>query len=352
MKIYYSSQYINEKNIQLENIVKMYGSRNIILYFDTNLCIYLRDLYREPQSIVLKDDNTWEEIKKILYNIDLYNLDVDFSIGIEEACRNKEGFAINVYKANEMFTCIESLFSMDYLKILSHSKLIKYEPAFKDKTNRPPTKIQGLGQESIFQLLLFHSYAVLLKLCILDKYETSISRAEKMIRFLDFLELEVDVIDASSVVFAYHFLTENSKFKKLIHKTRNIEEFKIDSIWNAAIDLTLPAIVSHKLIKNNKIPVFATSDKLLWNVFEKLKIRTLFTDGDSSIIPPFVEMDFSEANWSESDYRIISNYENEIHKRRKYKYVGKKLDYETHTEKMRLICYKLETEFKNHLVNS
>ena len=176
-----------------------------------------------------------------MFCIEHYDLEVDYSIGIEEACRNLNNFSVNYEKLTEMHCYVSSLFSLDYFQMLEHSKLVKVNSPIKDKSERQNTKIQGLLQPSQFQGLLFNTYATLLKLYLLDRFENKLSKVDKMILFLDFLEKEVGILGGSDIMFGSHYLSGNNEIKKLIHKTKNTEELKIHSLWNAAIDLTLPA---------------------------------------------------------------------------------------------------------------
>lgn len=85
------------------------------------------------------------------------NLILDFSLGAEEACRNKNNFQINFEKLIDMNQSIETLLGMDYLEVLEHSKLIKADEQIKDNSKKEKTN------------LLFINYSCLLKMYLLDK---------------------------------------------------------------------------------------------------------------------------------------------------------------------------------------
>jgi hypothetical protein len=343
--------YIDEEINHLEQVVEKYGAHNIELILDTNICIFLRDFYNQPNSIIMKSDGAWEALKKLLFCIEHYDLEVDYSIGMEEACRNKNDFSVNYGKANEMHRHISTLFSMDYFQMLEHGKLVKVNSPTKDKSERQNTKIQGLLQPGQFHGLLFNTYATLLKLYLLNRLEIKLSKVEKMVAFLDFLEKEVDMLGGSDIVFGSHYLSGNDEIKKLIHNTKNTEELKIHSLWNAAIDLTMPTLVGMRFIKDKAIPIFVTGDKVLWYIFNSMKMRMLFINGDKSAHPPFIELNFENAGWTKAEYRIINSYHKQILERRKYKFVFQDFDFEQHLIKMRDLCYRLENELKFRMKN-
>ena len=45
MKIYYSSMFTRETINSIDHLVKLVENNRILLCLDTNICIYLRDLY-------------------------------------------------------------------------------------------------------------------------------------------------------------------------------------------------------------------------------------------------------------------------------------------------------------------
>lgn len=106
-----------------------------------------------------------------------------------------------------------------------------------------------------------------------------------------------------------------------------------------------------RFIKDKTIPIFVTADKVLWLVFNSMKMRVLFTNGDKSAYPPLIELNFENAGWTKTEYGIIDSYHNQIKKRRKYKFVFQYFDVEQHLIMMRNLCYELENELKFHMKN-
>lgn len=346
MKFYYSSMYIYEKINSLEELINKVNVSLIELYLDTNICIYLRDYYKEPSSIV-KRDEIWTELRTLLRHIETSDILVDFSLGIEEACRNKSNFEINYEKLFDMNYSINKLFNMNYFEMLEHGKLLKFDEQVKDNTKKEPTKMNSLESLSRFQNLLFVNYACLLKMYLLDKKRDNISNIDLMIEFLNFVEQEVDLFNTSIITFAHYFFSGSSFIKSFIHKSKHIAEEKVHTLWNAAIDLTFPTLVSQQFIKSKSIPVFVTADEKLWLIFDAMKMRVMISDGDNSALPPFVEVDLSKTGWSEEELGIINKYFNEIMKKRKYKFTFSELDKEKLLDNLRGVCKKLEDELKS-----
>ncbi|WFA09201.1 hypothetical protein [Tissierella sp. Yu-01] len=348
MKFYYSSMYIHERINSFEELIEKIDGKLIELYLDTNICIYLRDYYKEPSSIV-KRDEVWAELRTLLKHIKTRNLKVDFSFGVEEACRNKSNFEINYEKLVDMNYSIEELFNMDYFEMVEHSKLLKFDTQVKDTTKKKPSKMNSLESLSRFQNLLFVNYACLLKMYLLDKKREEKSNVQLMIEFLNFVEQEVDVFSTSIVIFAHYFFSGSSLIKRLIHRSKQVAEEKVHALWNAAIDLTFPPLVSKQILKSKSIPVFVTADQTLCLIFDAMKIRVMISDGDKSTLPPFVEVDLSKTCWSAEELREIDKYYDEIMKIRKYKFAFNEFDQERVLENLRAVCKKLEDELNSIL---
>lgn len=349
MKFFYSSLYIHETLSSFEDLKNKIDPKLIELYLDTNICIYLTKFYKEPSSFVSVTDNISEELLSLLKNIEMNDLLVDFSLGLEEACRELSDFEINISKFHDMNNAIRSLFEMNYFKMLQHSKLIKFEPFIKHETRKTNSKTNSLESASSFQQLLFVSYACLLKMYILDKKKDSKSNTQLIIEYFDFVEKEIDIFSTSITIFAHYYFSGNNKIRRLIHKTKNNAEEKLHAIWNASLDLTFPALVSQKFIKDKIIPIFVTADENLWLIFDSMKMKVMFTNGTEVALPPFLEVDLSRTNWTQAELQEIDKYYYGIMERRKYKFVINNFNQEELINRMRILCFNLEKELKTLL---
>ncbi|WP_315794980.1 hypothetical protein [Paenibacillus sp. BIC5C1] len=347
MKFYYSSLYIHETLSSFEDIKNKIDLQLIELCLDTNICIYLTRFYKEPSNLLGQKDNTLEELLSLLKNIEMNNLLVDFSLGLEESCRELSNFEINMSKFRDMSNAIRSLFEMDYFQMLQHSKIIKFEPFIKHETLKTDSKTNSLESVSSFQRLLFVSYACLLKMYILDKQKESKSNTQLITEYFEFVEKEVNIFSASTTIFAHYYFSGNNKIRKLIHKTKNNDEDRLHAIWNASLDLTFPTLVSQKLLKDKIVPVFVTADENLSLIFDSMKMKFMVANENEAALPPFLEIDYTRTNWTQVELQEINNYYDRIMERRRYNFVFNNFDQEEVINRLRILCFNLEKELKN-----
>ncbi|MPM98553.1 hypothetical protein SDC9_145741 [bioreactor metagenome] len=274
---------------------------------------------------------------------------VDYSLGIEEACRNLNNFEINFEKLNEMLEHIGNLFKMDYLQMIEHSKLVKFQPPTKDVTTRQNSKLDSLNEASRFQNLLYINYACLLKLFILSNESPEKPRTELMIEYINFLDKEIDLISVAMLIFGYHFFSGNSTIKRMVHPAKKTVEYKIHALWNAAIDLTFPTLVSKNFAKDGTIPVFTTCDERLWIIFNSMKVKVLFTENTKIDVPPIMEMDLSATNWNKEDLKSVNEYFWQVQMSRKNKFIFEKIDINDMLSNLRDICMRLENKAKIYM---
>lgn len=341
MKFYYSSMFVQEDITNIQDFIAKFGSEKIELILDSNICIYLRDFYKNPSAII-SNDKLWNELKGLLYSINTNDLEVDFSLGLEESSRSKSNFEFIEEKLWDSYNVLIELFEMDYLQIIEHSKLIKTHVAIKDTSEKQPSKILALEQEGQFQNHLFLNYACLLKLHILINESNDKSNVVKMIEYLDFLGKKVDVLGAANILFGHLLLSGETRAKKLIHpKNKKSKEEIVHAIWNAAIDLTFPILVTNKFFNKANIPIFVTADERCWRIFNLLKLKAIVTDKIGLALPPFVEMNLSDTLWNEKELREINLYHDKIIERRRFRYISPQNGNEL-IDKLRLICFDLE----------
>ncbi len=117
---------------------------------------------------------------------------------------------------------VNSIFDMDYFKMLEHSKLIKFDEQIKDTTMKDTTKLNSLETNSTFQNGLFVNYACLLKMYLLDKGKHDKNNVQLIIEYFDFIEQEIVLFSTSIIIFAHYFFSGNSSIRKLIHKSKNV----------------------------------------------------------------------------------------------------------------------------------
>ncbi|MFC5405517.1 hypothetical protein [Cohnella soli] len=348
MKFYFSSMYIKEQIDTLDDLLEKISPNAIQLHLDTNICIYLREFIREPSKTV-SNVVLWEELRNLLRVIEQYDLEVDYSLGVEESCRDLGSFAVNEEKLSETLLLLNKLFKMDFLQMLDHSKLIQFSDPVKDKTQRQTSKGNSLEQQSVFQRLMYVSYACLLKLYQLYYLNSEMKNIDKMIFYLDFLANEVNLMSMSHIIYGHLLLSGHPKARKLIHSDKKTVEHIFHSIWNASLDLTFPTLVSQKFVSDKMIPVFVTRDEVLWLIFDSMKMRFMITDGNKSAQPPFMEMNLSKTKWTSTELRIINKYHMKIQRKRLYAFINREESIETQINKIKKLCFDLENTLKASL---
>lgn len=343
MKFLYSSMFIHEDISDIETFVNNIGNDKVVFILDSNICIFLRDFYKVPNTITPRTE-IWNELKKLLYLIDYNDLEVDYYLGLEESSRSKSNFEIIEDKFFDTFSALRKLFSMDYLQMIEHSKLIKFVEPIKDNSSKQPSKMKALEQDGVFQNHLFLNYACLLKLYLLVEEKNKWTNIDKMKLYLDFLEKDLDVLGAANILFGHLILSGESKASKLIHPQKKKREEVIHAIWNAAIDLTFPVLVTRKFFDRTKVPVFVTADKKCWEIFKSLKMRAMITDNNGLATAPFVEMDLSDTLWNKKELLDINQYHDTIIERRKYYNITRNKKIPEYLDAIRTTCYSLEKE--------
>ncbi|MBE7148919.1 hypothetical protein MN093_14435 [Bacillus mycoides] len=348
MKFRYSSMYVREDIESIEELVKILNPSIIQLQLDANICIYLREFYRTPSKTIV-DEVLWHELKAFFMYIEQYNVAIDYSLGVEESCRNLNDFKINYEKLDETIDILRDLFKMDFLQKIEHSKLIRFSEPVKDKSKRKSSKAESLEQESSFQNLIILSYACLLKLYLIYNDEIESSNVKKMINYMDFLSNEINIISGTHIIYGNLLLSGHPKAARLIHSNKKTIPHFIHGIWNAALDLTLPTLVSRKFSSAKKVPVFVTRDELLWLIFDSMKMKYVFSAGENFVHPPFIEIDFSKCNWTMDEIEQINKHYSKIQEKRLYNFMIQNESVEERLDKLRGLCLVLENDVKEFL---
>ncbi|WLD93802.1 hypothetical protein [Alkalihalobacillus sp. AL-G] len=312
MKFYFSNMHDYLIFEKITDILQTNYSDQIVFYLDTNICINLRDLYDIPSEFKQRNNGTvFKETLFFLREIKKNNIKLNYQFGIEEACRSKQNFQLNVNKLIEMKTSIDNILSMDYLEILEHSLLIRQNNQIKDNTVIQNSKFESLNQDSSFKDLVTVMYTALLKLYLLNMNHNK-EKFELMIDYLNFLDKELNLVSPSYALLGHYYLSETSNMKKIIHPRK--KEFKeiIHAIWNTSIDLSLTVLIPSKIQNDKGIPIFVTADERLYKIFDCIKIRAIFNSGNNSILPPMVEVDLSKIEWNDQEFKLISQEEDKI----------------------------------------
>jgi len=335
--------FISEQINSIDCLAKLANNDKILLCLDTNICIYIRDLYNNPFEILNKKDNTVNELFKFLKDVKYYDLNVDFLYGCEEASRTLDVFKINKDKLQEIKENINSIFNMSINELLQFFYSNKSTNPCKDYTNRTDSKL------SSFKNILTMNYACLLQLYIQKVKYPDLDNVNQMIKYIDFLNTEIDMISTSNLIFGYHYFSDDSIIKKMIHTKKRTVEHKLHAIWNATIDLTIPILVSYKFIEEDVNPVLVTSDVRLFTLFDSMKIKCIVQGGE--VIPPLVEVNLNKLPWKTNDIDLVDSYFSSIQRSRIGKLYCDNIVIDDIVNKNMVLCKSLEGEAKKYIRN-
>lgn len=347
MKIYYSSMFIREDIDSIHDLVRLANKDKIKLCLDTNICIYIRELYNDPYGIYKRKNNILDELFKFLKDVEYHDLEVDFLYGCEEASRTLDVFNINQDKLEEIIVNINNVLNMSNNQLLQFLYSNKVSSQCMDYSKRTDSKIQSLERPSSFKNILTLNYACLLQLYIQKMKYPDLDNVNQMIKYIDFLNTKIDMISASNLIFGYYYFSTDSIIKKMIHTKKKEVEHKIHAIWNASIDLTLPILVSRKFIEEDVIPVFVTADVGIFTLFNSMKIKCIF--GDRVSTPPLVEINLEKLPWKTNNITLLDNYFNSIQKGRIQKLYYNNWNLHDIIIKNMNLCKELEDEAKKYM---
>ena len=80
-----------------------------------------------------------------------------------------------------------------------------------------------------------------------------------------------------------------------------------------------------------------------------MKLRFMFTNGDKSVHPPMMELDYSNFKWSEDEIDEIHKYHNKIQEERRFKFILSPESNGARLDRLRRLCFTLENNVKNYL---
>lgn len=311
---------ISHKNPILENNIKAFidkfdDHRNLVFYFDANVCINYSDVFLNCQKFLFGAIDCIKDKEKILRGMVDFNsryvsdgLIVNYKLGLEECCRNPEDFSMYVPLLNQRIGAIDQCLELDNELIFNHMvKKLQINSLWHTKSSKTESKLDSLFSDSVFNennaLALF--YFAVLKLFIIDNGSStsSLSNEEKMSLYLDFLDCEINLYTPSLFLLAINWwgggAQNNSEFKKRFYSkmVKGTIEKRLHGAFNCAIDLIYPPIISLAGHKIGCTPVFVTDDQILAKrFFDCLSVQCYFVNQSGTL--PFVAMEWFENKFS------------------------------------------------------
>lgn len=344
IKIYYSSQYSSKELKSIKELVNFSKQNKVTLYFDTNICVYLRNIYFSPM-VYQKNKDKYSHLLPFILDIKRNKLDINYFFGANEAVRSKDNFSIIPEKLSEMLLSLENTLNMDSLDYINHLKLIKKHHTFRDKTFLKNSKLFEYDQDKKI-IIIYYYYLLELRRIELK----SINGIDKFNLFLDLMYYKVDIVIPSIMAFAMHYFSGNDYIRSIIKPHKNNIKIELGNLWNAAYDLALVSLVSIQYAKTGSIPVFVTSDKKLFDLYEtiKYKIGFLLRGVPQSGAAVF---DYSKVKWSTNEISKIKTLSRKEQVMRFYeKMINNENDYDK-LERLILDAQQSEKLYKQEFKN-
>lgn len=315
MTFYYSSLFFDK---QINSLRDLSQYENVTLILDTNTCVYLRDFYDTPNYFVESHSSIMPDFLNFLGEIQRYNFNIEIGLGIDESCRNLEDFSLNQPKKEAMLNSVTSMLSVDIESLINRNYYGDINQ-IKDSTRKTNSKISSLNQDSAFSGLNIPSYACMLKIYTLNEEvkKERLSKLDSMKKIIRFMDEEIDLVGATVLSFALNYFGENPDFRKILKKKAKNKEAVLHNIWNAALDICFPILVSSCFSNDNGIPVLVTSDKGLNSLTNSLKLESVFTsNGKITNDPQLTSFEEKNTTWTNEELLEIENIINNLQIRR------------------------------------
>lgn len=321
-QLYFTSSLIpNERFLSLEQLFEHIDPKDALFVFDTNLVVYYRELYLNSKKFIANENNKniYYSIRYLIEQISRYDLEINASIGVEESCRSKENFKLNIDKVNQTHKAIMAMFAMDINAFDEHIKKEIVEEGIINDGEFTNSKITSLKETSSFQNMLTISYLASLKIFVLQNQieNNNITPTKAYLEFLDFMMEEVDCVIGTAQMFALHLFGGVNEFKlMLMAKGKATKEEKLHKLFNGAVDLIYPYIVNkaqelypipHKPEK--LIPVLITADRRLATLHSLINTKLIFETANEKGVnynPELTEIGFHDKmNWTDADMNLF-----------------------------------------------
>ncbi|WP_099221838.1 hypothetical protein [Listeria costaricensis] len=295
--VFYEGRMVDEESFFQDN-----NSRKFMFILDTNLAIMIREYQKDTSAF----EKHYGGMKKIFLStvniIKKHKCCIIYQYACEEASRNKTDGSIDQEKYRFMVQCIEKLFDID----VNYNLISKPSKIYGEVTK---SKIPLLKDNGLFYEKSIITYIVVLKAYLLKYDKKDIDDKTKVKIFLNFCEEELRVFSPISMSFGIHYLGNAKSVLKKINRTNGIKGV-LDSLYGAAIDLTLPTIASQLSEQTNyeEIPIFVTFDKGLKLIFDSLTIESIGRAPDGSIVPSYSQKIFYISGWKDADIHELCKY--------------------------------------------
>lgn len=318
MPFLYSTPFDNKIHLKLDEIIKQYPKSVLVL--DTNICVYFREFYNNPQEFINNYSTVIEDLVHLLGSIERYDLEVAIGLGLDESCRQLESFELHQMKKAQMRESLINLLNLDSISLFQLIYSNQEIESIKDITKKTTSKIDAFKHEdSIFSGLNLPTYACMLKIYLLNEElkNKKITRFQAFEEINRFMDEELDLVGASVAAFAFHYFGDNTLIKKMLNKKAKNKNDIIHNIWNASLDVCIPLIVANHYGEEDGIPILVTADKGLNNLLERINLDIIFTfNGSLAKVPQLTTFTAEGTKWTDIELGQIELLANKIRTKR------------------------------------
>lgn len=343
-KIYCQSQFTQHNINSLREFISEYGEESICVVFDTNIVIYLRDIYLNATDSINRLNDIWPALEEFLFLIKYYGLECNYYFGLDESCRNKNDFSFNKQKVIQTIDAVSKILDFTREELVDHIESnIIIEP-FKDLSGLGEGKLNYFDADTSFNSLQVINYPALLKAYLL-KNNSGLTQFERAMNMLNYIDKVLDVSSLDLLKFTYMYFGDNPKVKSMLHPKNKSKDKLLQGIWNCAIDLSIYLLSNGSVTYSKLIPVFATFDEGLYEFNKNNKIIAFFTTDSKGefVVPPIIEMSLeAETKWTEEENKELIKVIDKIGK--KHLDINRKFDSTKIKERMMKEIVRLESE--------
>ena len=335
----FSTTWVDGKINNINELIKLNPNRQYAYILDTNFIIYARSYVEDKKKFKEENLKIYDEFIQAVEYLRKQDL-IFYQFGCEESSRDKLQGKLNIDKYKYTVKCLNIVLKKDF-----SDTIITDNFAYKSIEN---SKVNVIRTNKMFGIKLMIAYASLMKAFIIKKFDDNLSKEEKIYKYANFLDKELNIMSPIEITFAFHYFGNKSSILKKVRKSNDINQI-MDKIYAAAIDLTLPTVSAQLSDYSgyNIVPIFITFDKGIKLIFDSLIVIGVGI-WDEKIIPKYDFKVFYDSGWKDDDIIRISNKLKEITENREKEFNNgiRKVSSEIHFLNM---CKKMEEELKNKI---
>ena len=335
----FSTTWVDGKINNINELIKLNPNRQYAYILDTNFIIYARSYVEDKKKFKEENLKIYDEFIQAVEYLRKQDL-IFYQFGCEESSRDKLQGKLNIDKYKYTVKCLNIVLKKDF-----SDTIITDNFAYKSIEN---SKVNVIRTNKMFGIKLMIAYASLMKAFIIKQFDDNLSKEEKIYKYANFLDKELNIMSPIEITFAFHYFGNKSSILKKVRKSNDINQI-MDKIYAAAIDLTLPTVSAQLSDYSgyNIVPIFITFDKGIKLIFDSLIVIGVGI-WDEKIIPKYDFKVFYDSGWKDDDIIRISNKLKEITENREKEFNNgiRKVSSEIH---FLIMCKKMEEELKNKI---